>query len=237
MKSEINSKRKIPDIMYFDIEKREAVVLEIKPSSYLSNLTLCEYANNKFRLPENMGEFITGRFQLRYEFWANCSVKLKKHIINVIGKDEYEKLVAEYRSQEKTYTGFPGKLNPMYGRKHTKETKKLISDKYAERGGHAGAKNGMYGKTHTPEAILRCTAKWKDPAKKFAMMKKGMLSHISKFTNDEFVEYMIYANTILSGRSHKRPAFINRAYTVNEKNVMVWFGDIETFFKECKNVK
>ena len=44
-----------------------------------------------------------------------------------------------------------GEMNPMYGAKHTDETKRLMS--INSKGKTAGAKNGMYGVKHTKEVI------------------------------------------------------------------------------------
>lgn len=44
-----------------------------------------------------------------------------------------------------------GENNYMYGRNHTKETKKRISDLVSKRGGHFGKNNPMYGKKQSEE--------------------------------------------------------------------------------------
>jgi group I intron endonuclease len=45
-----------------------------------------------------------------------------------------------------------GENHPWYGRHHTDETKKKISDHHITTGACAGEKNGMYGKHHSQEA-------------------------------------------------------------------------------------
>jgi len=42
---------------------------------------------------------------------------------------------------------FVGKKNPFYGKSHSKETKKILSEKC----GKSGKDNGFYGKTHSKE--------------------------------------------------------------------------------------
>lgn len=234
MRSAINSKRKIPDIMYFDLLNKEAVILEIKPSKQLSESTLCDYANNKFRLPANVVEFVKGRFDVKYQFWSNCSVKLKKDIVAEIGVTEYSKLLNEYRNQQQTYTGFPGKLNPMYGRKHSAHTKKLISDDVAKRGGHAGEKNGMYGKSHTTVAKAAVGAKWYLPATRNAILRNSLLNRLEKLDITQYNEYIQYCFTVMRGENVASPKFMNGIPKITENRVNELFGSYTNFWNFIK---
>lgn len=227
-------KKKIPDILYVDHDNKKLCVVEIKPNFDELMEVIIDYSTYSFKLPAQFKDLADSYgYSVEFEFYQNTSMSTKSDIIDTIGKDQYLIELEKYKSQQNTYTGFPGQLNPMYGKTHTNETKAKI----AKTASHPGKLNGMYGKTHTADAKKRSAAKWKDSSKKVAMMKKGMLSHISKFTDEQYTIFMVYANDILSGNTHKRPDFINRAYTVNQKNVTAWFGDADTFLKECENVK
>jgi len=58
-------------------------------------------------------------------------------------------------NERKLLSSHPGEKNPFYGKRHTDETKKIISEKKKGKSGLSGEKNGMYGKKHSDATKLK----------------------------------------------------------------------------------
>ena len=227
MRSEINSKRKIPDIMYFDHIKRQVIIAEVKPTFNDALDVIISYAENKFRCPAKFIEIVkSSGYTINYEFLVNTKVAFKKDIIEAIGMDEYLNTLAEYRNQEQTHTGFPGKLNPMYGRKHSLATKAII----ATTASHPGEKNGMYGKTHTTVAKAAVGAKWYSPATRNAILRNSLLNRLEKLNNKQYAEYISYCINVLRGEILPNPVFMNGITKISDTRVIQLFGSYANFW-------
>jgi hypothetical protein len=93
-----------------------------------------------------MSEYHKGK-KLSYEHRRNLSKAQKKRWEN---PEQLKKLKIL----------FSGKNNPMYGRKHSDETKKKISEILETK--MKGSGNGMYGKQHSTEALKKMSEKRKE---------------------------------------------------------------------------
>lgn len=222
--SKTNNKVKIPDLAF--IRDDTLVIVEIKPTQNEVINVIVDYASNNYYIKDYSFS------NIQFEFWYNCSRKLKKQIINHIGIHEYNTLLLDYKNQQKTNVGFSGPLNPMFGKKHSEETKKIISQCVSRKGKF----NGMYGKTHTESAKLAISKKWNDVNNKNSMLRKGFLTHVSKMNNEQKTEVLFYSLQMINGVYCKKPNFLNRAYSVSNTKVEKWFGNAQTFIEDLTYV-
>lgn len=222
-KSTVIKKRKIPDFYYINPKNNRPTFVEIKNNKRDLDETIVDYCTNKY---EHISAFdvqfvvITGT--------KNSPIVLK--ICEAIGRDEWTKMSEEYKAISRAnniFFGFPGELNPNYGKHHSEETKAKISK--AHTGKFVGENNPMFGKTHTEEAKVKIAAKWKDDEKKRIMLRDGMLTHVSNFSEEQFIEFTKYCDDRLKGLSHKAPKFVNRAYFVNKDKIKWLFKSIKGF--------
>jgi len=61
------------------------------------------------------------------------------------------------------------------------------------------------------------------------MKIKGMLTHVNKFNPEQRLIFNEYAIAVLNNKYHRRPDFLNRAYTISIKKISELFGSIEEF--------
>ena len=136
----------------------------------------------------------------RFGIEASIIQKLKtyKHGYNlsVDGRGRY---LISYETREKMRYNSLGKRNPFYGRKHTDETKKLLSEYASTR---TGEKNSFYGKTHSKETLKKISdsfnklkeSGWENPQKGVpktaeAVYKNMMAQPTRKSVHAEGKEY------------------------------------------------
>lgn len=100
--------------------------------------------------------------------------------------DEWKKKLSEAKSGD----NFKGEKNSFYGKKHTEETKKILSEQ--RKGKMVGVKNPFYGKKHTNETktILAKNAseRFKDKPKSEEQKRKMSISATGKKHNKERIE-------------------------------------------------
>lgn len=226
LKSPNTKKKKIPDFVYVHPKTKKPTLVEIKGSDEDLEEVIVDYVVNSYI--DNSG------YEIQF---VNLNKTHKKNMINQIiskiGVMEWSRMEEEYKSNARTmsYYGFPGVLNPRYGVKVSEETKQKMRDSMPDR---SGMNNSNYGKTHTPEAKLRIAAKWYDESKKFAMIKKGMLTHISRYSDEQYSKFILYAEDIFNGIHHPRPDFLNRAYTLSVNKINTLYGSTTKFLDEIK---
>lgn len=219
------NKRKVPDFIHIDPDTKQAILTEIKSSADEMQDLILDYATNCYYIPDEL--------TVKFLTLDNMTKKVyTKDIIAVMGKPAWTKLNEDYKEEaraNKKFYGFPGALNPRFGAIVSDQTKKNISN--ALKGLMAGDKNPIYGRHDhlSPEAKLRVAAKWSDPAKKAAMKKKGMITHVNRFSDEQFAEFMNYYNDVIQGKNHKLPKFLNAAYKVNIDKINELFGSSEQF--------
>lgn len=222
----VDGKKKIPDAVVKFKKQGVTYIYEVKPNQKELDDLIEEY-QTFVEVPEDTKIIFVNSKRFVPLF--------KKIVISIHGNDYYDDVVNEYKSQEKTYTGFPGELNPMYGRKHDLETRKKIKDGHRKYGGFSGIRNPMYGKTHTEEAKSKIAKKWSCPKKKNEMKKKGMITHISNFSSENYSIFMEYAKKSINktkSEKLKTPNFVNPAYCIYEEKIIELFGSKDNFFKE-----
>jgi len=239
MISEVDGRKKIPDLLYIDYEKMKVVIVEIKQSDQDLIDTVVKYAWNKYRCPPRFIEYVkaTG-FSIDFDFWRNSKNTLKKFIIQAVGKDEYLRLVKEYRSQAKVQAGFPGSLNPMFGKRHSLETKKkILATKLLSNPtgcSMPGKLNPMYGKTHTAEAKIRVGAKWYDISTKNHILQTSLFNRLEKLSDLEFDEFCRNSIKTLSGIKCPKLPFMNGIMAINQKKVIEVFGSYSNFWNAVR---
>lgn len=219
--SPITGKHKIPDFIIFNDDNSVNRFVEIKPNAKEIEELIVQYTTHLFSTVKI--DFITTN--------RRVMTHLKKLIAEKIGFEELNRLEKDYKAQRdnsKCYSGFPGKLNPMFNKHHSIKSKKLISLK--KTGMNSGKDNPNFGNHLTDEAKVRVGAKWYDEASKKRMKIKGFITHIGKLNTEQHDEFIKYATLILSGCHAKRPKYINRAYTVSIKKINELFGSVELFF-------
>lgn len=230
--SDDGSRKRIPDFIVSGLEKNsDFVIVEIKDRIKDRDEVLLDYINN----------FKSSRCELA----KSCRVEYlflvingrnndyARDIIKIIGADRYFSLVDEYKAQNEAgvQKGFHGEMNPNFGKKHSVEVRKKLSEKAKKR---TGNRNPMFGKTHSLESKIKIGKKWADEEEKYKMMRKGMITHISKMTNEEYNTFIIYAKSRLDGVKCKMPSFMNRAYSISEEKILLWFGTTDNFFSDIK---
>jgi len=222
MKSKINKSKKIPDFCFYDSTNKQ-IIVEIKTKNNEMEELICNYVNNSYDIPEN-SEII---------FLTLNSTSKKRMIFEIceaIGKDAWDKMSSEYKQNSRKnnkFYGFCGNMNPRYGAIVSEETRKKISDSL--KGKMTGENNPNYGNgiNYSEESRKRIAAKWSDPVRKHNMKKKGMLTHIHNFTNDQLTEFVIYAEKMYNGVYCKKPYFLNTAYAVSKNKIDELFGNYE----------
>jgi len=128
IKSTINKKAKIPDVLFYDKHRKQLVLVEIKGTQKELDDLVVDYCTNKYDGIEN------------YVFCPILmSARVKTHYIrqikNIIGKEKWNSMIDEYRVKgniEKR-VGFKkglmsGENAPMYGKKHSDKTKQKIRE-------------------------------------------------------------------------------------------------------------
>lgn len=75
-------------------------------------------------------------------------IEIKELLNTVDSKEEFEELIKDISEVKHAYN-IQGENNPMYGKHHTKEARKLMSEK--KRGMYFGKENPHWGKKHTEE--------------------------------------------------------------------------------------
>lgn len=222
--------RKIPDFAYVDPNSKlkRLTVVEIKPSYKELEKLIVDYCSNGYDINENIS----------MEFLCLDKHSVKKYenmIIEKIGHDNWKNMFDDYKQKARTnykYYGFPGEKNPRYGVKLSDETKEKISNSL--KGKFVADKNPNFngGTNYSEEARRKIGEKWKDENKKKKMIVKGFITHISKFTDDEFNKYVNYSSDRYNGRKHKKPAFLNPAYCISSKEkIDNLFGSFDDFIK------
>ena len=123
----------------------------------------------------------------------------------------------------------------MYGKTHSEETKNILRNKCK----NYKDKNGMYGKTHSEETkkIIVERTGWKDPSKKKKMKKKGLLTHISNFSLQQFDEFYVYVNNIENNIKYTKPCFLNNAYSLNKIKINDLFDSFDEFYNQLEEIK
>lgn len=107
----------------------------------------------------------------RFDIEASIIQKLKTYVhgynLTVDGRGKY---IISNKTREKMRFNVLGKKNPFYGKRHTEETRKTLSQHASER---EGEKNPFYGKTHSKESLEKMAdsfnklkeSGWKNPQK------------------------------------------------------------------------
>ena len=231
MISEVIGKKKIPDVMYFDLERNRAVIVEIKQTREEITDLVVDYATNKYRVPLNISEKIKScGLRVDHEFYFNCKVALKKDIIDIVGEVEYKRLLSEYKSQRKTYTGFPGSLHPNFGKHLSSTTKSRQSLTIIANGGHAGSRNGNYGNHLSVTSKVAVGAKWHDLNTKNGILRTSLLNRLEILTDNQYDEFAKYSIKSLSGIKCKRPLFMNGTIKITNERVIELFGSYNNFW-------
>ena len=223
-------KKKIPDFIILDENSNIIEYIELKSTFEESEQLICEYINRNINLKGIKIRFV------------NYSKDIKKYIIQMIikkiGKEEFNRISNDFkiRSPKIKVQSFFGESNGMYGKKHSKETKVLISQSCAR----PGELNGMFGQSHSVESrkLISENSRWKDLNNKKEMQKKGMLKHFSRFIDINQREILTkYINDILLDIRNIRPKFLNRAYTLRKDKIIDLFGSIDSFRNKMKELK
>lgn len=134
------------------------------------------------------------------------------------------RIVSE-KTREKLRIKFSGKNNPFYGKTHSKESLKMMSDslKGKLKGVMVGEKNPMFGKTHTVENRDIMSKK----SKSFWETKGGILLR-NKLSEEKTGRTNIFA---LKGKNHPKynPTIFN---FINEKTNESFSGTVLDFRKK-----
>lgn len=227
-----SKKRKIPDFGFLgpDAYGNEILWLtEIKANHDQVIQTACDYATYRFIPDHNQIQvnFISIDNNSR-RYWIN-------KIVNVIGREEFNKLSTGFRDQRsnvnRVYTGFPGQKNPNFGKHPSQETLNRTKETKIKNNtwDTSGSKNPNFGNHLSSDAKLRIAAKWSDPIKKKSMKIKGMLTHIGRFTVEQKLEFDRYSIGIINNTAVKKPKFLNRAYCLTIEKILDLFGSISDF--------
>lgn len=225
------NKRKIPDFRYTNPKSGLDTLVEVKDNHDELIRTIEEYANYGFRLGTTY----------HYEFvhlTGGITNPIVVKICEVIGKDIWLEMSAAYKAEarvNKKVYGFVGAANPNYGKKHSPKTRNKISTALKKK--YANGNSPNFGRKLSPATKKKIGAKWYDENKKLTMKKKGMLTHISKFSDEQFEEYTKYCEDRLNGLSHKPPKFLNRAYFVNKDKILELFNSVKEFKKAIRKAR
>lgn len=220
--SKTTNKKKIPDFVVYDNFGNIKEIIEIKPNAEETEQTIVDYvANNYVKTKDYKVSFV--------KIDRKVKKYLRSQIVEAMGLDAFLLEEQKYKSQSNLIkaVGFPGEKNPMFGKQHSAETRAKISA--ATKGKNVGKNNPMFGKTHSEEARKKIAANWLT-ADKHAIVAKGMITHIKKFSNEQLTVFVEYANAVLLGKYTKRPEFLNRAYTVSTNKINTLFGSAEGFW-------
>jgi hypothetical protein len=224
-----DGRKKIPDFIILDENDNIIEYIEYKNSFREFELLLNEYIIRKIDLKG---------IKIRFLYSCKNSRKyLIKLITEKIGLEEFIRITTEYKeiSPKIKIQSFPGELNGMYGKKHSKETRDLISKSCAR----PGELNGMYGKTHTKETrdCISENSQWKIIDEKKRMQQKGLIKHYSGFTDVDQKELLSkYINNILNDIRCKMPNFINRAYSLRKDKIIDLFESVAAFKIKMKEL-
>ena len=130
-----SGKYKVPDFATVD-KTGHVIIWEVKPNEGELNEVVDLY---KAELPHL---FETANVSLRFINSKKFTKQVKNIITIAYGKDFYNAELQKYRMQVQTYTGFPGELNPMFGKKYTAATKALIAKAASRPGRQPNFMNG-----------------------------------------------------------------------------------------------
>jgi hypothetical protein len=231
MISPIDGKGKIPDMLVVDYKNKIASIIEIKSTEKEIIETEATYYEKQFILPTDISRRIdTLGLSIEFKFFYNCKNTLKPFIIKKIGKNRYKELVNFYKKQRRTYTGFPGELNPNFGKKMSVITKKKISARVVARGGHGGKNNAMYGKTHTFAARQAVGAKWYDIHTKNDILITSLLNKLSHLTYEQYNEFIDHTIRTIKGIECGKLPFMNGTIKLTEKRIISVFGTFSNFW-------
>lgn len=220
--SNISQQRKVPDFVVLTNDGRVDYCVEIKPSQKTIEQLIVDYSVHNYNY-HGVTKFV------------KIDRKVKAYIVSqlraVMGSALFESLSDEFKNQRVAHQGFSKELNPMWGRKHSLETiKKIKSSKSLV--DTFGQNNPNFGKQHTEDAKRRIGAKWHNQEMKISMMRKGMLTHISRMDDEQRREFISYAISVIGGNECERPLFLNPAYTVSINKINKLFGDARNFFNQ-----
>lgn len=231
VKSEIKafkfkSHKKIPDLFVYDNNGKISEIIEIKPVLDETVEVIVDYCNNADIVKDYRIKFVTVSKQ-------NMKIFIKD-IIDKIGLKSWENFSQDFKSNglaANTHS-FPGEMNGMYGKMHSRETRKLISKNC----GRPGRLNGMYGKNHKDDSreLISSRSCWKNMDKSNKAKIKGFITHISKFESKQYDEFLNYAIDRYNDVYHKKPEFLNNAYCVNKEKIDLLFGNLSLFLSSIK---
>jgi hypothetical protein len=222
-------KKKNPDFIILDEDNNIIEYIELKSTFEENEQLICEYVNCNINLKGIKIRFVS--------YGKNVKKYIIKMIIEKIGKEEFNRISIDFKSLSPRIKvqSFFGESNGMYGKKHSKETRELISKSCAR----PGELNGMVGKNHSYESkkLISDNSQWKDLDNKKEMQKKGMIKHFSRFTDINQREILTkYINDILINVKCVRPNILNRAYTLNKGKIVDLFGSITIFKIKMKEL-
>lgn len=224
----LSGKSKIPDFMQIDKRHKHVRFWEIK-SDKIQIDELKEFYRQE--LPCLYDSFVDDEnwsYDIKFIDSSSFTPKVKNLIISTDGIDFYNDLLDTYKNQTSTYTGFPGNLNPMFGKTHTSSTKKKIS--IALTGKMAGSKNPNFGKIHTSIAKVNIGAKWYDVNEKYSILRNSLLNKLSIISYDEYQDFIRYAIQSLANINCVKPKFMNGIISIKPKKVIEVFGSYDNFW-------
>lgn len=217
---------KIPDIVSIDKSglktiweikhnDEETVAVEElykKEFSYLFNMD-----NIKVKFV-NSSKFIE---QLRYAF----SVTL--------GKESYKKYLREYRDTNiHPSVGFPGSLNPMFGKSQKSSTRLKI--KTTLKGKMSGSKNPNFGNHLSPAPKVRIGAKWKDQSSKNNILITSLTNRLEKLSFEDYDDFIKLCMKSFSTGKYSKPIYMNGIIKVTEEKVLEVFGSFDNFWSTIR---
>lgn len=134
------------------------------------------WENHKFEIIE---ECLLEELNIKERYWQDLYEVIGEHGLNcILTKTAHKPAKISPSTRKKMSDRMKGKGNPMYGKKHSEETRKKISENLI--GVNSGKDHSLYGKTHSRNKKGKDSPNWgkkmsKEVREKMSRDRKGII--------------------------------------------------------------
>lgn len=219
-----NNTSNIPDFLINN--GSEKFLVELKTSQDQIENLIVDYVHKQYDIGYDI-KFVN--------FDKKVQKRYKSRLKDFLGNDEFLNIEKQFKNNTVIKKmGFPGKLNPMWGKKHGKD---FVEKLHANRRSYTGKNNPNYGKTHSYESRIKIGLKWKDETKKRNMKIKGLLTHYKNFDDNQRKDFLEYVKSFKDHESKKLPSFVNVAYKLSNEKIEDLFESIDNLLNKLGEIK